>query len=33
MYIQWITKVCIPLTFLQIFKYIFSWDSTDKMIL
>ena len=32
-YIQCITKVSTPLTFLQIFKYISSWDNTDKMTL
>ena len=32
-YIQCITKVSIPLTFLQIFKYISSWDNTVKMTL
>ena len=31
--IQCITKVSTPLTFPQIFKYISSWDNTDKMIL
>ena len=31
--IQCITKVSTPLTFLQIFKYISSWDNTDKMTL
>ena len=30
-YIQCITKVNTTLTFLQIFKYISSWDNTDKM--
>ena len=28
-----ILKVSTPLTFLQIFKYISSWDNTDKMTL
>ena len=28
---QCITKVSIPLIFLRIFKYISSWDNTDKM--
>ena len=32
-YIQCITKVSTLLTFLQIFKYISSWDNTDKMTL
>ena len=32
-YLQCITKVSTPLTFLQIFKYISSWDNTDKMTL
>ena len=31
--IQCITKVSTPLTFLQIFKFIASWENTDKMIL
>ena len=31
--IQYITKVITPLTFLQIFKYISSWDNTDKITL
>ena len=30
-YIQCITKVSTPLTFLQVFKYISSWDNTDKI--
>ena len=30
-HIQCITKVSTLLTFLQIFKYISSWDNTDKM--
>ena len=33
MYVQCITKVSTPLTFLQIFKYISSWGNTDKMTL
>ena len=33
LYIQCIRKVSTPLTFLQIFKYISSWDNTDKMTL
>ena len=33
LYIQCTTKVSTPLTFLQIFKYISSWDNTDKMTL
>ena len=32
-HIQCITKVSTPLIFLQIFKYISSWDNTDKMTL
>ena len=32
-YIQCITKVSTPLIFLQIFKYISSWDKSDKMTL
>ena len=32
-YIKCITKVSTPLTFLQIFKYISSWDNTDEMTL
>ena len=32
-YIQCITKVSTPLTFVQIFKYTSSWDNTDKMTL
>ena len=32
-YTPCITKVSTPLTFLQIFKYISSWDNTDKMTL
>ena len=32
-YVQCITKVSTPLTFLQIFKYISSWNNTDKMTL
>ena len=32
-YTQCITKVSTPLTFLQIFEYISSWDNTDKMTL
>ena len=32
-YIQCITKVSPPLTFLQIFKYISSWDNTDNLTL
>ena len=31
--VQCNTKVSTPLTFLQIFKYISSWDNTDKMTL
>ena len=31
--VQCITKVNTPITFLQIFKYISSWDNTDKMTL
>ena len=33
LYIQCITKVSTLLTFLQIFKYISSWDNTNKMTL
>ena len=32
-YLQCITKVSTPLTFLKIFKYISSWDNTDKITL
>ena len=32
-HIQCIPNVSTPLTFLQIFKYISSWDNTDKMTL
>ena len=32
-YIYCITKVSTPVTFLQIFKYISSWNSSDKMTL
>ena len=32
-YLHGITKVSTPLIFLQIFKYICSWDNTDKMTL
>ena len=33
LHIQCITKVSTPLTFLQISKYISSWDNTDKITL
>ena len=32
-YIQYITKVSTPLTFLRISKYISSWANTNKMTL